>query len=56
MSEQPFKISIAHNPIMGAYDLILLIGNLPDEATAKKFADMLSEWIIGESGWKAKVQ
>ncbi len=55
-SKNPFKIDLAKNEHMGCYDVMLQVGGLKDEAQAKQFADALSDWLIQESGWKARVQ
>ncbi len=56
MAENPFKIDYAKNDIMGGYDVMLQVGGLKDEEEAKKFAEVLADWMIEESGWKARVQ
>ena len=55
-SKNPFMIGFAKNPEMGCYDLVIQIGNLKDEAEAKKLADLVAEWMIEEGGWKQRVQ
>lgn len=54
--ENPFKIDIAENKPMKAWDLVLQVGGLKTEKQAKQFADALSDWLIEESGWKSRVQ
>ena len=54
----PFKISIASNEVMGGYDVTLQVGGLKDEAQAKRFADILTDWLVegGAVGWFERVQ
>jgi len=51
-----FKIGLARNDEMGCWDVMLQVGGLRDEAEAKAFADVLAEWMKGESGWIQRVQ
>lgn len=55
-TENPFKIAFAENPAMGGYDVMLQVGGLKDKDEAKKFADVLADWMTEEGGWKKKVQ
>ena len=52
----PFKIDIARNDPMDAYDVVLQVGGLKDRNEAQQFADALAEWMKGESGWAEKIQ
>jgi hypothetical protein len=57
MAENPFRVSLAYNEPNKCWDLELLVGNIASEADAKKFADMLVEWIKNDSpsAWSARV-
>lgn len=57
MATNPFKIGIAYNEPMKCWDLQLIVGNISNEADAKKFAEMLVEWIKEDSpsAWSAMV-
>lgn len=55
----PFKISIARNPSMDTFDLILQVGGFKDAKEAKKFADVVAEFMKERAAgkvWVEKVQ
>jgi hypothetical protein len=52
----PFTIGIAKNEVMGCCDLVLQLGGIKDEETAKTFAKIMAEWLTEESGWFQRAQ
>lgn len=50
----PFKIDFTENLDMHAFDVRLQIGEFKDKEEARLFADTLTNWLVGKSGWKMK--
>jgi hypothetical protein len=41
----PIKINTGHNPVMGCWDLALLVGNFPTREAAQQYAKILKELL-----------
>jgi len=52
----PFQVSLTENVEMGAWELLLQIGDFKTKKDAEEAAKYLSEFVEGETGWKSRVQ
>lgn len=56
MPDNPFKVSVAPNPEMGAWDIQINVGGFESKEDADRAAKAVAEWIAGESGWTTRTQ